>query len=73
MKFSKAKPKPDGTRQVDIAIPAFGHKNHISVDRRHKIIRRQKVTDAAAADDARLREGLIDPSNTAADVWADIP
>ena len=43
MKFSKAKPKPDGTRQVDIAIPAFGHKNHISVDRRHKIIRRQKV------------------------------
>lgn len=72
MKFSKAKPKQDGTTHpVDIAIPAFGYKSHISVDRRHKIIRRQKVTDAAAADGARLREGLIDPNNTAGDVWGD--
>ncbi|MEF2553051.1 hypothetical protein VQ042_17055, partial [Aurantimonas sp. A2-1-M11] len=29
------------------------------------------VTDAAAHDGARLREGLIAPSNTASDVWAD--
>jgi transposase, IS5 family len=29
------------------------------------------VTDAAAHDGARLREGLIDPKNTASDVWAD--
>ena len=71
MKFTKAKPKEDGTKQVDIAIPAFGYKSHVSVDRRHKIIRRQKVTDAAAADGARLREGLIDPNNTAGDVWGD--
>lgn len=71
VKFTKAKPKEDGTKQIDIAIPAFGYKNHVSVDRRHKIIRRQKITDAAAADGARLREGLIDPNNTASDVWAD--
>lgn len=72
VKFTKAKPKEDGTKPpVDIAIPAFGYKNHVSVDRRHKIIRRQKITDAAAADGARLREGLIDPNNTAGDVWAD--
>jgi hypothetical protein len=34
-------------------------------------IRRGKTTDAAAHDGARLREGLIDPNNTASDVWAD--
>ena len=71
MKFSKAKPAADGKPQIDIAIPAFGYKIHISIDRRHGIIRRGKVTDAAAHDGARLREGLIDPKNTASDVWAD--
>lgn len=29
------------------------------------------MTDAAAHDGARLREGLIDPANTASEVWAD--
>lgn len=71
MKFSKAKPAADGAPRIDIAIPAFGYKSHISIDRRHCIIRRAKVTDAAAHDGARLREGLIDPNNTASDVWAD--
>jgi IS5 family transposase len=71
MKFSKAKPAADGRPQIDIAIPTFGYKNHISIDRRHGVIRRAKVTDAAAHDGARLREGLIDPDNTASDVWAD--
>jgi len=58
MKFSKAKPAEGGRPQVDIAIPTFGYKSHISIDRRHGIIRRGKVTDAAAYDGARLREGL---------------
>jgi transposase, IS5 family len=71
MKFSKAKPAADGTPQLDIAVPSFGYKSHISIDRRHGIIRRQKVTDAAAHDGARLREGLIDPNNTGSEVWAD--
>jgi IS5 family transposase len=71
VKFSKGKAKEDGTPQGDIAIPHFGYKNHISIDRKHGIIRRFIVTDAAAADGARLREGLIDPANTASDVWAD--
>ena len=71
LKVSKAKPAADGKRQTDIAIPAFGYKSHISIDRRHGIIRRGTVTDAAAHDGARLREGLIDPNNTASDVWAD--
>jgi IS5 family transposase len=69
--FSKAKPAADGKPQIDIAIPTFGYKSHISIDRRHGVIRRGKTTDAAAHDGARLREGLIDPNNTASDVWAD--
>jgi len=71
VKFSKAKPKENGEPQIDIAIPVFGYKSHVSIDRRHGVIRRGKTTDAAASDGARLREGLIDPANTASDVWAD--
>jgi IS5 family transposase len=70
VKFSKACPGPDGKPQIDIAVPHFGYKSHISIDRRHGVIRRGKTTDAAAHDGARLREGLIDPNNTASDVWA---
>lgn len=68
MKFSKARPAADDSPQVDIAVPAFGYKSHILIDRRHGIIRCQKVTDDAAHDGAQLRSGLIDPRNTAADV-----
>ena len=71
VKFAKARPKEDGEPQIDIAIPFYGYKSHISIDRRHGIIRRALVSDAAAHDGARLREGLIDPANTASHVWAD--
>ncbi|YAA59025.1 transposase (plasmid) [Niveispirillum fermenti] len=72
VKFSKAKPAPEGAPQPpDIAIPVFGYKAHIAIDRRHGVIRRRLVSDAAAHDGARLREGLIDPDNTASGVWAD--
>ena len=70
VKFSKAKPRQDGAPQVDLAVPAFGYKNHISIDRRHGLIRRWTATDAAAHDDARLT-AVIDAHNTASDVWAD--
>lgn len=71
VKVSKAKPKADGTKQVDIAVPAFGYQNHISIDRRHGLIRRWAVTDAAASAGRLLRGGLLDRTNTASDVWAD--
>ena len=71
VKFAKGRPAADGRKQIDIAIPTFGYKSHVSIDRRHGIVRRGLVTDAAAHDGARLREGLIDPANTASDVWAD--
>ena len=56
VKFKKAKPTDEGKPQVDIAIPIFGYKAHISIDRRHGIIRKFLGTDAAAHDGARLRE-----------------
>jgi len=71
VKTSKGKVEADGTIKRDLAIPAFGYKSHIGIDKRHGFIRRQQVTDAAAHDGARLREGLIDPTNTASDIWAD--
>ena len=70
VKYTKAKPRQDGTRVVDLAIPAFGYQNHLSADRRHRLIRKWRVTDAAAHAGARLGE-LLDPANTASKVWAD--
>ncbi|RAH96263.1 hypothetical protein DLJ53_32685 [Acuticoccus sediminis] len=69
--FGKARERNDGTRHAGIAIPLFGYKNHISIDRRHGFIRRWDVTDAAAHDGAKLRDGLLDRTNTASTVWAD--
>ena len=72
VKFSKAKARPDGSiPPVDIAIPTFGYQNHVSIDREHGLIRRWEATDAAAYEGARLREGLLDKTNTACAVWAD--
>jgi len=48
----------------------YGYKNHVNVDRRHKLIRRYEVTDAAVHD-SRVLEAVLDADNTAADVWAD--
>ena len=70
VKFSKAKPREDGAPQVDLAVPAFGYKNHVSVDRRHSLIRGWTASHAAAHDGARLEE-VLDGDNTASDVWAD--
>ncbi len=73
VKYSKAKVRADGSKPVDIAIPIYGYKSHVSIDRMHGVIRRQIVTDAAQHDGARLREGLIQTANTARGVWADRP
>ena len=47
-----------------------GYQNHISVDRRHKLVRRYAVTDAAVHDSQVIDE-LIDHPNTSQGVWAD--
>ena len=39
VKYTKAKPAGDGTvPAVDLAIPAFGYKNHVAIDRAHGLI-----------------------------------
>jgi transposase, IS5 family len=70
VKFTKAKPKGDGAPQIDLAIPAFGYKNHVSIDRHHGLIRKWTASDAAAYDGARLGD-VLDKENTASEVWAD--
>ena len=48
----------------------YGYKNHVNVDRRHKLVRRYKVTDAAVHD-SQVVDDILDPKNTASGVWAD--
>lgn len=66
----KVRYRPDGTPLPQIATPVFGYKSHISIDRRFGFIRKGKVTLAAHSDGRELRH-VIDPGNTASDVWAD--
>lgn len=70
VKYSKAKPTADGTKRVDIAVPMFGDKNHIGIDRRHGLIRAWTATHAARHDGSEL-PALLDRANTASGVWAD--
>lgn len=72
LKRAKARAaKTDGTKaRVEIAVPVFGSKTHVSIDRRHGFVRRFTVTSAAAHDGAQL-VNVLDPANTASDVWGD--
>jgi transposase, IS5 family len=42
--YTTAKPKEDGAPQVDVAVPAFGYKNHVSIDRAYGLIRKWTAT-----------------------------
>lgn len=48
----------------------FGYKNHVNVDRQHKLIRRCCVT-TANVHDSRPFLGLLDPTQENKEVWAD--
>jgi len=70
--------KPAKNRQKDKAArwtkkhgkSYFGYKNHVGVDRKHKLIRKWDVTDAAVHDSQKL-DALLDRNNTGREVWAD--
>ena len=73
LKRGKKKPVPPGgpaRAAPEIAVPMFGYKNHVGIDREHGFVRRFKVTHAAAHDGAQLG-AVLDPGNTASPVWAD--
>lgn len=69
--FGRGRKQQGGTRGPDIAIPFFGYKSHLSIDRRWRFIRRWTVASAADHDGRLLRRDLIDPTNTASGLWAD--
>src|SRR5499427_5142817 len=48
----------------------YGYKNHLGVDRAHKLIRKWDATHAAVHDSQKL-DDLLDLSNTGNGVWAD--
>jgi IS5 family transposase len=48
----------------------YGYKNHVNADVAHKLIRRYEVSDAAVHDSQKL-DGLLNKTNTSADVFAD--
>ena len=48
----------------------YGYKNHVNVDRMHKLIRRYHVTDAAVHDSQAVDQ-LLTRGNTGSGVWAD--
>lgn len=69
VKYSKAKTKA-GDGAIDIAIPYFGYKNHISQDKRYGFVRKFHTTDASRYD-GKLLFQLLDKDNTASLVWGD--
>ena len=61
---------PDGTPLPQIALPVFGYKSHIAIDRRFGFIRESAVTSAAQAD-GRMLPRLVSTENSSSEVWAD--
>jgi len=74
IKYSKAKVEneadPATFRPVDLAVPMFGYKNHVDIDRGHRFIRTWDESAANAHDGARL-PALVSKANTGSGVWAD--
>jgi IS5 family transposase len=54
-------------RQLDIAVPVFGYKNHVGIDRAYGFLRRYTVTHPAAYDGGQLG-AVLDGDNTASAV-----
>jgi IS5 family transposase len=48
----------------------YGYKNHVNVDRKHKLVRRDHVSDAALHDSQAV-DHLLMQGNTGSSVWAD--
>jgi len=62
----KVRYRPDGTPLPMIALPVFGDKSHISIDRRFGFIRGHTVTSASAPV-----KHVVSMENTSSEVWAD--
>src|SRR5271156_5770990 len=56
VKYTKAKPSAEGMPRVDLAVPAFGYKNHIGIDRRHRLIHQADQFQVVVAGRGMLGE-----------------
>ena len=68
VKYTKAKNETKGA--VNLAIPFFGYKNHLSTDRWFGFIRKSEVTSANVFD-GHILPNLLDSANTCRDVYGD--
>jgi hypothetical protein len=59
---------PRWTKKNDESF--YGYKNHLGVDKAHKLIRKWGATDAAVHDSQKL-DDVLDLSNTGKEAWAD--
>lgn len=66
----KIRYRPDGTPLPQIALPVFGYKSHIAIDRRFGFIRESAVTSASHPD-GRMLPKVVTTQNTSSEVWAD--
>lgn len=48
----------------------YGYKNHVNVDKTHKLIRQSTITDAAVHA-SQVLEAILLPAEAGRDVWAD--
>ena len=48
----------------------YGYKNHVGIDKAHKLIRKWDATDASVHDNQKL-DAVLDDGNTGRTVWAD--
>ncbi len=48
----------------------YGYKNHINIDKEHKLIRRYAVTDASVHD-SQMFDEVLDEENSSHSLWAD--
>ena len=48
----------------------YGYKNHVGIDKTHKLIRKWDTTDASVHDSQKL-DDILDANNTGRTVWAD--
>lgn len=73
VKYSKAKTTKGGEKDaglVDISVPHFGYKNHVSIDRKWRFVRGETCTNAARYDGHELAS-VLDRTNSSKAVWAD--
>jgi IS5 family transposase len=66
----KIRYRPDKTPLPQIALPVFGYKSHVAINRRFGFIRESAVTSTVQAD-GRMLSRLVTTQSTSSEVWAD--